>query len=108
MISTAFPKDAFKRPERVWPSLNDSWSVASPNNYTQKPTKTGERSKTEDAKKARQGVDRHYLGKGHDSNETEREPQGSIPVEMVRDKAEGDKHEQEVRPRSKEEISERF
>ena len=34
MISTAFPKEAFKRPESVWPSLSESWSVATPNSYT--------------------------------------------------------------------------
>ena len=32
MISTAFPNDAFKRPERVWPNFNDSCSVAVPSN----------------------------------------------------------------------------
>lgn len=31
MISTAFPNEAFRRPESVWPSFNDNCSVASPN-----------------------------------------------------------------------------
>ena len=33
IISTALPKEAFNRPERVWPSLRDSWSVAVPRSY---------------------------------------------------------------------------
>ena len=30
IISTAFPKEAFSSPDRVWPSLSDIWSVAVP------------------------------------------------------------------------------
>lgn len=30
IISTAFPKEAFNKPDKVCPSLTDSWSVASP------------------------------------------------------------------------------
>jgi hypothetical protein len=45
----------------------------------------------------------YYLGEGHNSDETEREPQGSVPVEVVRDEAQRDEHEHDVHPRSKEE-----
>ena len=45
-----------------------------------------------------------YLGKGHYGYETEREPQGSVPVEVVRNEAQWDKYEQDVHPRSKKEL----
>ena len=50
------------------------------------------------------GRDARYLCQGHDSDETEREPECSIPVEIVRDEAERDEHEQDVRPSAKKEI----
>ena len=51
MISTAFPKEAFKRPERVWPSFNESWSVATPNSYKTRK----HRSTTENDARAKPG-----------------------------------------------------
>ena len=33
MISTAFPNDALRRPERVWPSFRESCSVAVPRSF---------------------------------------------------------------------------
>ena len=95
MISTAFPKEAFNRPERVWPSFNDNWSVATPNSYNTRKNRSNDAHKTRD--------ELRYLGEGHDSNEAEREPQGGIPTEMVGDEAQRDEHEHNVQPRAKEE-----
>lgn len=103
IISTAFPKDAFRRPERVSPSLSDNCSVASPNScrIRKKKRLIAENRRRE---KSPSGVGSHYLCKRHNGDEAEREPQGGIPIEMVRDEAQRNKHEQDVRPGSKQEI----
>lgn len=49
-----------------------------------------------------------YLGEGHDGHETEREPQGSIPMQVVGEEAQRDEHEHHVQPGAKEKKPEGF
>ena len=106
MISTAFPKEAFKRPERVWPSFNDSCSVATPNSYNDRKHRSA--TETTRAKSGRGWGGVADLCEGHNSNKTEREPQGGIPIQVVREEAQGDKYEHNVQPRAEEEKPEGF
>lgn len=105
MISTAFPKEAFRRPERVCPSFNDSWSVASPNSCKSRENRSITENDGEKTQIAGLGVGLRYLRERHNCDEAEQEPQASIPVKVVRNKAQRHKHEQDVHPGPKEEIS---
>lgn len=91
MISTALPKDALSSPERVCPSLSESWSVAVPSSYTNHNSRAFSRRSG-----VRSGVAMTYRGQGHDRDKAEGEPEGGIPVEEVREEAEGDEEEEDV------------
>lgn len=98
MISTALPNVAFNKPESVSPSLTDSWSVHVPRSYSG--------SKEVQNKVSDESGGGTDCSQRHNGDEAEREPEASIPVQAVRDAAEGDEHEQYVQPRAEEEESE--
>ena len=95
MISTALPKDALSRPESVWPSFIDICSVASPSSCVRRISRHTRPIRL---------VSATHLGKGHDSDEAERESQRRVPVEVVRDEAQGHEDEQHIDPRAEPEV----
>ena len=78
MISTAFPKLAFKRPAKVCPRDRDISSVASPSNCGDS-VRLIASSRTSGS-----STEVTHFGKGDDRNETESKAQGRVPIEIVR------------------------
>jgi hypothetical protein len=100
IISTAFPKEALRRPASVWPRLNDICSVESPRSYLDRRMETP-KDKGQTGQ-GREGNANRDLGKGHDSEEAERKAQSGIPVEVVGDDAERDEDKEDVEVRLEE------
>lgn len=92
IISTAFPKEAFSSPDRVWPSLSDIWSVAVP--------RSCRRFVSEKSDYARVLAHRRQR---HNCDKTEAETVRSVPFQVFGYEAQGNKYEQHVEPGAKEE-----
>ena len=77
IISTAFPKEALSRPESVWPSCKESWSVASPSNCDRRKPVV---AKSQTCKAILDGLGVTHFCKGDNRNEAKSKSQCSVPI----------------------------
>lgn len=82
IISTAFPKEAFSSPDRVWPNLSDIWSVAVPRSCRNFVSGTFDCAR----------LFAHRCQR-HDGDKAKTETVGRVPVQMFCDEAQGNEYE---------------